>query len=306
MKNIKQKAILFGPFIGELGWEILRFAPMLKYYKQNKYNIKNDIKYIILTRQDRFDLYGKNANILLPLNIENDYDKYLPDCFKLLNYPISEYNKIVKLFYNKYKNKYDIINHIYPKLENKQYCNKNQFNKNKMIFEFNPRNDNKKLLDEYLKNVNKKIIILSPRYRKNFKRNWNQWPKLFDLIYNDKYLMDNYEFILCGKEGEYIKDERNRFLDINNIQLNDNTSLIGILLSLMDKSILTIGSQSAIPNLSLLKKIKVIEWGHEKIPHTSTYNIFNTPIIFLEDKKYNLSAIEIFKLIKKELSNVSK
>jgi hypothetical protein len=71
--------------------------------------------------------------------------------------------------------------------------------------------------------------------------------------------MDNYEFILCGKEGEYIKDERNRFLDINNIQLNDNTSLIGILLSLMDKSILTIGSQSAIPNLSLLKKIKVIE-----------------------------------------------
>jgi hypothetical protein len=171
MKNIKQKAILFGPFIGELGWEILRFAPMLKYYKQNKYNIKNDIKYIILTRQDRFDLYGKNANILLPLNIENDYDKYLPDCFKLLNYPISEYNKIVKLFYNKYKNKYDIINHIYPKLENKQYCNKNQFNKNKMIFEFNPRNDNKKLLDEYLKNVNKKIIILSPRYRKNFKRN---------------------------------------------------------------------------------------------------------------------------------------
>jgi len=258
MKNKKQKVILFGPFVGELGWEILRFAPMLTYYKQNKYNIKQNIKYIVLTRQDRFDLYGKNADILLPLNIEGDYDKFLPDCFKLSKYPIIEYQKIIKLFYNQYKDKYNIINHIYPKIENRLFCNKRQFSQKKMIYEFDPRNDNKLLIEKYVQ-FDKKIIILSPRYRKNFKRNWKYWPKLFNLIYKDKFLMSEYQFVLCGKEREYIKDKKNRFFDINDIELNKNSSLIGLLLSLMDKAILTIGSQSAIPNLSLLKKTKVVE-----------------------------------------------
>ena len=64
--SIMEDAILMGPFVGELYWEAGRFAPMLpKMYQHDRKNKIQHPKYIILTRQDRFDLYGKFADILV-------------------------------------------------------------------------------------------------------------------------------------------------------------------------------------------------------------------------------------------------
>ena len=65
----KKLAVLMGPFVGELYWEGGRFAPMLPHMIQSEYKFKKDITYIILTRKERFDLYGKFADILVPLKI---------------------------------------------------------------------------------------------------------------------------------------------------------------------------------------------------------------------------------------------
>ena len=68
LKNQKNpKAVLFGPFLGELSWEFYRFAPYAIYLKKRN----PDIKLIVLTRKERFDLYGKHADILIPLRIKN-------------------------------------------------------------------------------------------------------------------------------------------------------------------------------------------------------------------------------------------
>jgi hypothetical protein len=77
-----EKAVLLGPCVGEFFWELFRFAPLLPYYRTKIYN-KQDIKFIVLTREERFDLYGKLANILIPLNIPNDYKKLWPNCYSL-------------------------------------------------------------------------------------------------------------------------------------------------------------------------------------------------------------------------------
>jgi len=290
----KEKVILCGPYIGELGWELLRFAPYILWKKLNK-----NAKLIILTRKERFDLYGKHAHILVPLQIEGDYTKYKPNCFRLDGFLIHRYENIAKKFYNQYKDQYNIVDHIYPKIAGKQYAQKNQYPQNQLYTKFKPRNENRKLVYEYIPNK-KPWVVISPRFRKGFKRNWKHWQKFYDLIWESK-LTKKFEFIIIGKSPEYTPDEKNRFFDINRIPLNKNSSLIGLTISIVYNSVLAIGSQSAIPNLSLLLNTDVLEWGNQKMLHTKTYNYNNTPITFLTDRTFDMKPKIIFEQMKQLL-----
>lgn len=294
---MKENALLCGCMIGEFGWSILRFAPYVLGTYRRKYNQK--VKLIVCTREDRFDLYGQNADILVPLKIEGDGTKYKADCFRLINYPIEEYYKLNKVLYEKYSQQFNIVEHIYPDIKGKIFAKKDQYDYNQMLFDFKPRIENKELLDNYIKSK-KKSIVIAPRYREGMRRNWKNWQELYDRIY-DSSLPDIFDFIVCGKEGEYIPDSKNRVYDINRIEQNTNTSLVGITIEAIKRSILTVGSQSGIPNLSLLLKTPVLEWGHQKHLHTITYNPKNTKITFLTDQDYTLSAESIFNEMKKLL-----
>jgi hypothetical protein len=291
----KQRAVLMGPFVGELYWEAGRFAPMLPHMKTSQFRGQKDIKYIILTREDRFDLYGKYADILVPLRVDGDYTTRKPECFRLIGLKPPEYVEIAKKFKAKYADKYKIIKHIYPDIKKPAFTNKNQFHKNLMIFSYKPRQENYDLVEQYLPNNGKPLVILSPRFRNGFKRNWNQWPQFYDLLVKQKDLMRDFQFIVCGKKGEYIPDKKVRFLDINEIKIGEKSSLVGILLVILERAFFTFGSQSAIPNLSLLHKVDVLEFGCQKSLHTKTYNIHNTPITFFENKKYDIDPQFIIK-----------
>jgi len=61
LKPKKPKAFLFGPFLGELSWEFYRFAPYAIYLKKHN----PDVNIIVLTRKERFDLYGIYADIII-------------------------------------------------------------------------------------------------------------------------------------------------------------------------------------------------------------------------------------------------
>jgi hypothetical protein len=295
----KPDAIIMGPFVGELYWEAGRFAPMLPWMKHRKYKGR-DVKYIIHTREERFDLYGKNADILVPLRIDGDYDTKQPNCFRLNGLKANEYMKLVKRFKHSYLNRYNILEHIYPKVEKGQFDKKFQFPIKNMIFQFAPRQMNYELVNSYLPK-NKPLVVLAPRYRVGFRRNWNHWPEFYDLVYQDKFLMDTYNFIICGKEGEYVPDVSNRFLDMNRITLQPNSSLVGVLLVIMESAFFTFGSQSAIPNISLLYKVEVLEFGCQKSLHTKTYNIHNSAITFIDNRNYDIRPKEIFNEFRKIL-----
>lgn len=294
-----ENAVLFGPFVGELYWEFARFAPMLPYMKNKKYK-NQDVKFIVLTREERFDLYGRYADVLIPLRIPGDYVDKQPNCFRLNNLLHSDYQEYAKKFNQAYKRRYKIIEHIYPDVSKAQFVNKNQYSRTKMIFDYLPRKENYNLVDKYLPK-DKPIVVLAPRFRKGFKRNWNQWPEFYDKLADDKILMENFNFIICGKEGEYVPDSKHRFYDMNDIDLGANSSLIGLLLVIMENSFFTFGSQSAIPNISLIYKKEVLCFGCQKHLHTKTYNIKNTPITFFDDRQYKIDVNKVFKELKKLL-----
>jgi hypothetical protein len=302
----KKYAVLMGPFVGELYWEGGRFAPMLPFMIKNDYKKRNDITYIILTRKERFDLYGKYADILVPLKIPGDYETLSPNCFRLNGLSGNQYKEIAEKFKKKYEPRFKILRHIYPDISKAQYVNKNQFHRNKMIYSYSPRKDNYELVNNYLPD-GKPIVVLAPRFRKGFKRNWKEWQKFYDLLWDNKNLLRDFIFIVCGKEGEYKPDRYDRFYDINKIQLTEHSSLVGLLLVILERTFFTFGSQSAIPNFSLLFGVEVLEFGCQKALHTRTYNIKNTPITFIDDRNYCSDPKEMLKkletLLRRKLEN---
>jgi len=212
---------------------------------------------------------------------------------------IDEYLAIINVFKDQFKDRYNILEVVYPNIVGKNYVDRNQFLETKKIYNYSPRSSNLEVVNKYMNG--KPVVILAPRYREGFRRNWIHWDKLYDLISSNKILMDKYNFVICGKNPEYIPDKQNRFLDINNFEQNSNTSLIGLTMECMKKAVLTIGSQSAIPNISLLFGVHALEWGHQKHLHTVTYNIRKTKVTFLDDQKYEIDPNKIYNEITKIL-----
>lgn len=287
-----EKAVLVGPCVGEMYWELARFASHVIWKKKNKYK---DKKLIVFTRPDRFDMYGKYADILVPMRIKGDGIRYVADCFRLKGF--KEKNELIKQFRDKYEKRFKIIEHIYPNCSGKNWSSKNQYPPNQMLFnEFKPREDNVKIIDRIPDD--KPWVVLAPRFRKGLRRNWPHWEKFYDLLSNSE-LNEKYYFVLCGKLPDHVPDPKSRFFDINDFDMTENTSLIGLTLEVLRRAHFTIGSQSGIPNISLLYGVEVLEWGHQKSLHTRTYNVFNTKITFIDDGKYNVEPKIVLKRLKK-------
>lgn len=275
----------------EFYWEAGRFVPYIIWKRLVQYKNRDDVKFIVMTEPERFDLYGKHADILVPFKLKNS-KKYRPNCFRLDNITNDEYMSIIKIFKDNYKDRYNILETIYPSITEKQYVNKNQYPKDKLKYNYMPRNANKEILKKYLSD--KPVVILAPRYREGFRRNWPYWNELYDLIYTNTKLIDKYDFVIVGKKPDYVSDDKNRFLDVNQMEQNINTSIVGLTIECIKKAVLTVGSQSAIPNLSLLLGVEALEWGHQKHLHTVVYNVKKTKVKFIDDVKYKVDPKIIY------------
>lgn len=144
---MKAKAILFGPFVGELCWEFYRFAPHAIYLKKRD----PGVRIIVLTRESRFDLYGQYADILVPLRIKND-EQLKRNCFKLIGYEEEYYNTLVKYFKIKFRKRFNIIAHKYPDVRLWRYKVKWQFPRSQMDYDFKPREKNTDLFKNVWEN----------------------------------------------------------------------------------------------------------------------------------------------------------
>ncbi len=298
IKGMFMKKAILCVHVGEIGWECLRVLPHVLWLKKKKY--KDDVALIVLTRPDRFDLYGKNANILEPLKINGDFGEYQSDCFRLTGYSVERYLGLMNNLVKKYSSKYKIVEKIQPAIDRKKYAEKGQYPQHEMLYKFKPRPDNKILIDEYIDNK-KQCIVLAPRYRKQAKfRNWLHWEEFYNMLVTSG-LVDEYNFIICGKSPEYIPSKHNKIYDINNIKLTKDSSIVGLTIEIVKRSILTIGSQSFLPILSNLLGTPTLQWGNEKRAHTITYNVNNTETIFIDDPKFNIKPKIIFDKMRKRL-----
>ena len=139
-----EKAILAGPCIGEFYWEAARFASHIIWKRKIEYPDRN-IKFIILTRKDRYDLYGLHADRVFEIDIK-DENKYCQNGYRLDGFHFTEYESLANHFKTLCRKHYDIIEHIYPDIRKSQFCNKEQYKKDQMIINLSKKYDIKTLM----------------------------------------------------------------------------------------------------------------------------------------------------------------
>ena len=251
---MKKSAYLVGPFIGELEWEMYRFTPYLIYLKkENPYR-----KLIVYTRSSRFDLYGKFADILVPLNLKNE-KAFKQQNFGIRNFGRDQYDILKKYYYKKYDKRFDIIDHIVPDISIWRSKVKWQFPRNKMDYDFQPRNNNADVVDFLIDSTNNVFVTT-----KN----------------------SEIRHTLC--EREYNPVMHHWLVDVvSNRKNNLKMSFIGCLILYLKECKFVVGNMSSvICKLALLLKIPVISINEKmKYDEVHLLNPFDVPVI-------NCSTIE--------------
>lgn len=232
--------ILAGPFIGELWWEIFHFAGHVIYTKT-----KNpQYKLVVLTRQNRFDLYGRYADFLIPLKLK-DENKYRQECFRLTDMSEQYYRGIVEAFRRKYKNE-NIKFHIYPDIHEYFFNLKWQFPRSKFIYDFRPRMTNR--------DITARVVHL---HRKNLIAT-----DIHDLFENSDYELININNFLY---------ELKRYPD-------NRVSELGCIIELLKRCNFFISNtKSIVAKLALIMGIPVISYN-DKMDEADSKIISKTPI----------------------------
>jgi len=250
---LKPKTILFGPFVGELCWEFFRFAPYAIHLKKTNPNLK----LIVLTRPSRFDLYGRYANILVPLRLR---EKSNFDGFGMTKYLDENYYDLVVYFRKKFKKRFRLIYHHYPDVRSWRRKVKWQFPRDQMDYDFRPRKENTQLAKKVM--FKKMGIVESSATEKSIKRD--------DII-------DTVD-LMCL---------------ITNFTTDNPTSL-GTLIECIKLAKFVVGDiQHDISHLSLLLKTPLI---HVEKPISKDYiklmNPLETPVIISENIKQGVKIYE--------------
>ena len=246
----RQKAFLIGPFVGELSWEFYRFAPyIIKLKKENPTSL-----FIIFTRFSRFDLYGKYANVFVPLRVSGE--KFIENGFGLNGLTRKKYEKIALKFYSRYAKRFNVISHIYPRVASWRRRIKWQFPRDQMNFDFRPRDLNEKVVLSFIRGEEKIVLI------------------------NSEY---DYQDIESIRERGFIPIFEDLFHDYIFKRLPEETgfTFVGCLIELIKKCEFMIGN-SDLPStrLSLLLKTPVISVNEKATEdEINLLNPLDTPLI---------------------------
>jgi hypothetical protein len=250
--------------MGELEWELLRVAPFVVFLKKNTPNVK----IIILTRPERFDLYGMNADGLVPLLLENDREDMM-DGHGIKGFDIVTYEKLVKTFYTKYSDRFKIIKHYYfdmSEINRKvRWQTKIGHTRDKILFSFKPRPANKFYVDKITKDVENLVYINS--------------------VDRDK---DESEIL-----AKYKVFDKTFYEQVHNTSKYE-TTFLGCFIELMKKCKFVVGQfDDPVSLLALLCKVPVIHLGGEIRPDSiKMLNPSKTPIIHCHFLKRGVTLYE--------------
>jgi len=291
-KLINSEEIIFGPFLGEFGWEIMRWAGFIKGFKKKHPNKK----IIVCTRENRQDLYYDSVDSLELFNIEGDYKEFIPKCYDCLNFPDSMYSQILENLKDKYPNALIFDPRDYR-------CDRNLFDVKDMDFNWHTKSANKNVIETILQKKKEgltPILIHSIDRKETDKKNWGtpKWKQLFNLIENSKKFFVFVTGIApCYYRSKY---ERKDFYNLEDYSdPNLDTSVLGLTIEAIRHSKITICSQTYTILLSNLLKTPTFFWGNDVKTYSQYDNPFKTKSIGVEDYIYNANPTIIFNHIKK-------
>jgi len=290
------KKIVFGPFIGEFGWEVSRWCGFVRWYCK-----KHPEKIIVVyTRESSKDFYlnlGNNVRIETMV-LKNDYTKFLkPMCYKLNG---SLADKVKTRHMRQAKSKYPGFFIFTPM--NKR-CKRNLFHPKYYDFKF--KNDEKviNIIKDFKKeHKGKKLIAIAARHRTDINyRNWveDHWDKLFDMIEEDPKLC---ALVLGQTSSMFISKKKRDSIKYLTEFNNGLDPSVGLTIEAIKNADITIGPQTGSIILSNAIGVQTLFWGHEIKRHAIDENYSGVTSVGILDKKkrqYVTKPEKVFEEIQK-------
>lgn len=290
------KNIIFGPFIGELDFELYHWSPYIKHLATTTdKNIK------VITRYNRMDIYNNcmSSDNIETFKLDGDYD-YVKPLFDRTT-PHDTDQNIINVYLDKIHK--DNPRHIIitpSSFDNRLYLNKLGFNPE---YNIKPRRENRKYMNTLMakKTGNLIPITIIPRHRHDIdKKNWgkNRWVELFNLLTRSK----KFFIFVAGcsptvTEYNYGYHNRTELLE----KYNDPTkkiSTFGLTYEAMRSSRLVIGPQTALIKVANQLEIPVLTWGNHEQKYTKEFAFNNKNITFLNTVYGDPSPKDIFDKLK--------
>jgi len=275
---IDSDKVIFGPFIGEFGWELTRWAPMVNEFKRN--NPKANI--VVATHKDSFGLYQdcETYHIEVP-----DIGR---DGFRNKTVPPNEYGLLLSSL-NKSYPKHNIITPL-------------EFDPVLNVFSWKDRfigySDTDMIEKGFAVFVGDRIpIAISSRYILGKARNWthDNWLKFYQLISDS----DKYFGIVVGKSPTIFKaDNMSNILYAENY-VDDKYNMIDTMIGAMRIATLTIGQQSSLPILSQFIETPTLMFGHRKYRNMNFDNPKGVRKMFIENPNYDITPEELYNAMDK-------
>ena len=160
-------------------WELYYFIPHFIYKCHNK----KDRKIIVITREERFDLYGRYTDIFSPIRIDKD-DEMKKIHFSIYGLSATAFNRIKKDYIVHFEKKFTIDEVICPKISAWKKDIKWQFPRDETDYNFLPRKENQTVVKNIFENKDK---IIFNNTNVTFSGYINIRPEYIDkIIKNDK------------------------------------------------------------------------------------------------------------------------
>jgi len=289
----KKNNILFGPFLGSYSWEISNWSGFVRWYmRQNP-----DKNYVVCTRKSRKGLYDFNTKFEF-FEFEEE-EKMNEVNFMLQGLDEKMYDGLMYFLNGIYGNYCMLEPSI---LGNREFL----FDYDYQSFDIQTPKSCQSVITSILnKNKNLIPICVFPKYKQDTNyRNWiwKNWESLFDILSSSGV----FAVFSCGLENKnhYKILGKPNVYDINEINSKEilNTSISGLTVECIKRSIMTVGVESANVILSHMLKKPSIFWGHDNERYLVDYNPYGINSVGLKSLKYDMNP----GMIANEISNLLK
>lgn len=276
--SIDSDKVVFGPFVGEFGWELARWAPMVNKYK----SLHPDADVVVATHIDSFGLYDNIVGYHI------DAPDLGRDGFRNRNVPPNEYGEILATLVKSYPE-----HTVVTPLEFEAVLNVFSWEDRLIEYCSTPMAEKafKTLIGDRIP------IAISSRNILGKDRNWNNeyWEIFYQLI-NDS---DKYFGIVVGKSPTIFKTEQMDNILYAENYINDDFKMIDVNIAALRVCMLCVGQQSSLPILSQFVETPTLMFGHRKYRNMNFDNPKNVRKMFIENPDYDITPEELYNAMDK-------
>lgn len=278
-----ENVVVCGPFVGELGWELMGFSGIVRAIKSDE--IFNPWEFVVMSRAGHYPLYRGVADLFVPLPSWYTSLGLESASYGAVGLTIEIYSELLRYLRRFYKNATTVHEFRTPTYHEPNFVEVYRHVYNKLT----PTDGARQVRDGLLADVTPgPIVVVMPRYRAGVTQQGNDefsqarnWHPLYWQYVIDKLSKKGFVVAVSGTRNGIPQIDYN-LPNVIPVFSIDPLYIMDVTLAFMEKALCTVCSQSGGTHLSLQAGCPTWVLGHERVRHSIQCNPLETVCAYLE------------------------